>query len=119
MCKDEFNENYFCGEEAKKRLNRWILFASHSKKKIYCYYSERDKYNRILGECFYGNPEETKGFGSSAININFFMVLEGYAVAYLKYSDKYSEEQKTAKALKLGLWQGDFDTPEEWRKKNR
>ncbi len=119
MCKDEFNENYFCGEEAKKRLNRWILLASYSKKKIYCYYSERDKYNRILGECFYGNPEETKGFGSSAININFFMVLEGYAVAYLKYSDKYSEEQKTAKALKLGLWQGDFDTPEEWRKKNR
>ena len=119
MCKDEFNENYFCGEEAKKKLNTWILFAAYTKKKIYCYYSERDKYNRILGECFWGNPEETRGFGSSAININYIMVLEGHAVAYLRYSDKYSQTQKISKALKLGLWQGKFDLPEDWRRKNK
>ena len=47
------------------------------------------------------------------------MVLFGYAIAYLRYSDKYLEEQEIAKAIKLGLWQGDFDMPEDWRKKNK
>ena len=119
MCKNEFSENYSCGEEAKKYLNMYIQSAAEIKKKIYCYYSERDRYNRILGECFWGNPEETRGFGSSAININYFMVLMGHAVAYLRYSDKYSEAEKGAKAIKSGLWQGKFDLPEDWRRKNK
>ena len=119
MCKNEFSENYFCGEEAKKQLNSIIKAAAEVKKKIYCYYFERDRYNRILGECFWGNPEETIGFGSSAININYFMVLMGHAVAYLRYSDKYLEAEKSAKVLKWGLWQGKFDLPEDWRRKNK
>ena len=47
------------------------------------------------------------------------MVFEGYAVAYLRYSEKYLDAQETAKSNKKGLWAGKFDLPEEWRKKNK
>ena len=79
--------------------------------KIYCYYSERDKYNRILGECVLGE--------SGSLNINVYMVRGGYAIAYLRYSEKYLDVQETAKSSKIGLWVGNFDMPEEWRKKNK
>ena len=111
ICNDKFNKPYKCGEKAKEELNRFILSASEVNQKIYCYYFERDKYNRILGECFWG---ETK-----KININSLMVMFGHAVAYLRYSDKYLDEQNTAKIIKSGIWQGNFDMPEEWRKKNK
>ena len=111
ICNDKFKKPYACGEEAKKNLDEFILSASAAKKKIYCYYSERDKYNRILGECFWGETRE--------ININWFMVLEGHAIAYLRYSDKYLDVQEIAKKGKLGIWAGTFDLPEEWRKKNK
>jgi endonuclease YncB( thermonuclease family) len=111
ICKNKFEKFYACGEDSKKSLESWILFAAELKKKIYCYYSERDKYNRILGECFIG---ETKH-----ININKLMVFFGDAISYLRYSDKYLAEQKNAKVTKRGLWQGYFDMPEEWRIKNK
>ena len=53
------------------------------------------------------------------ININQLMVFRGYAVAYLRYSKKYLQEQEDAKSFKFGLWAGKFDLPEEWRKNNK
>ncbi len=47
------------------------------------------------------------------------MVMEGHAVAYLRYSDKYLIAQEFAKKHELGIWKGDFEMPEEWRKKNK
>ena len=52
-------------------------------------------------------------------NINAYMVFYGYAVAYLRYSEKYLEQQEDAKGFKSGLWAGNFDMPEDWRKKNK
>jgi len=37
----------------------------------------------------------------------------------LRYSEKYIEQQERAKKLNYGLWAGNFDMPEEWRKKNK
>ena len=42
----------------------------------------------------------------------------GYAIAYKRYSKKYILEEQYAKKNKLGIWQGTFQKPEEWRKKN-
>jgi len=47
------------------------------------------------------------------------MVKNGYAVAYLKYSKKFVAQEKQAKKNKLGVWQGPFINPWEWRKKNK
>ena len=109
ICYDENDSPYACGHVAKKKLESFIKDTNYSK--IYCYYSERDKYDRILGECMLGE--------GSKKNINAYMVFYGYAVAYLRYSEKYLEQQEDAKRFKFGLWAGNFDMPEDWRKKNK
>jgi endonuclease YncB( thermonuclease family) len=110
ICYDHNDTPYACGHLAKTHLEDIIKNHDYYKK-IYCYYSERDKYKRILGECMFGE--------TSRQNINEIMVLSGHAVAYLRYSEKYIEQQETAKKLNYGLWAGKFDMPEEWRKKNK
>ena len=46
------------------------------------------------------------------------MILNGYAVAYKKYSKKFVAQENLAKKEKLGLWAGTFEMPWEWRKNN-
>ena len=108
ICRNKNNKPYACGEISKHYL---ALLLIKQNQNIYCYYSERDRYNRIIGECFLG--------AISAFNINANMVFTGQAVAYLKYSKKYLIDQNHAKDSKWGLWAGTFEMPEEWRKKNK
>ena len=52
------------------------------------------------------------------MDINSWLVKNGYAIAYRRYSKKYVLEEQHAEKNKLGIWQGTFQNPEEWRKKN-
>ena len=110
ICYDQNDSPYACGHLAKTYLEDIIKNQDYAKK-IYCYYSERDKYKRILGECMLGE--------TSSVNINYEMVHKGHAVAYLRYSKKYLKAQENAVKWKNGLWGGKFDMPEDWRKKNK
>ena len=74
---------------------------------IKCTSKNKDRYNRYLSTCYL-----------KKIDINSWLVKNGYAVAYKKYSKKYIFEEQFAKKNKLGIWQGTFQNPEEWRKKN-
>ena len=96
---------YHCGHTAAKALIRFT-----KNRTIYCYYTELDKYKRILGTCNYGEGKQ---------DINAMMVYFGHAVAYTRYSKKYLKEEKEAQKYKYGLWKGTFERPEEWRKKNK
>ena len=96
---------YHCGHTATKALIRYT-----KNRTIYCYYTELDKYKRILGTCNYGEGKE---------DTNAMMVDRGYAVAYTRYSKKYLKEEKDADHYGRGLWKGKFERPEEWRKKNK
>ena len=49
--------------------------------------------------------------------INKYMVCNGQAVAYTRYSYEYFECENTAKKNKIGIWAGEFDRPEDWRRK--
>ena len=109
ICNDGNNNPYACGHVSKKFLADF-LYIKNSGKQIYCYYSERDKYKRIIGDCFIGADNE--------ISINGSMVFYGHAVAYTRYSKKYLDAQDDAKGFKSGLWTGTFVLPEEWRKNN-
>ena len=109
ICHDKNNKPYACGHVSKKFLRFYI--DKYSGYKIYCYYSERDKYQRIIGDCYVGE--------NSIKSINRTMVSNGRAVAYLRYSEKYLDAQEIAKSKKRGLWAGNFDMPEDWRKKNK
>ena len=97
-----FYKNYNCGEVSKKNLDAKI-FGS----KIKCVSSGKDKYKRYLATCF-----------KDRINLNRWMVRNGHAVAYRRYSKEYVPDEEFAKENKLGLWKGKFLNPEKWRKLN-
>ena len=69
-------------------------------------YEGQDRYKRKIAICF-----------KNSIDINAWLVKEGLAVAYKKYSRRYSNFEKQARDQKKGIWVGQFDMPWDWRKK--
>ena len=98
----DLKKEYLCGKKSKSELQKKI-----AKKSIVCNVSNKDRYGRHLATCFVGK-----------INLNKWLVINGYAVAYRRYSKAYIEDENFAKKNKLGLWAGDFIHPEKWRKLN-
>ena len=97
-----FYKNYSCGEVSKENLEVKI-----NRSKIKCISSSKDRYKRHLAKCY-----------KDKINLNRWMVRNGYAVAYRRYSKEYVSDEDFARENKLGLWQGKFFRPEKWRKLN-
>ena len=97
-----FNKDYPCGKISTNKLKIKI-----NNKYIICKSTNKDRYGRFIAECF-----------KDKTNINRWMVLNGYAVAYKKYSKKFTAQENLAKKEKLGLWAGEFEMPWNWRKKN-
>jgi endonuclease YncB( thermonuclease family) len=73
-----------------------------------CIVKDKDRYQRLVAECFVGKESLSK-----------FMVKEGYAVAYTQYSKDFIEDEKYAKENKLGIWSMNFQVPSEYRKSLR
>ena len=95
-------KDYPCGVISKEKLIDKI-----NKSQIKCVSSERDRYKRYLATCY-----------KDKINLNKWMVRNGLAVAYKRYSKDYLRDEIYAKENKLGLWKGSFIRPEKWRKLN-
>ena len=100
LCKNKNGEDYKCGVKAKLALIN--LISSHQVK---CNVHGKDRYKRLIATCFVKN-----------ININEWLVKEGWALAYRRYSKDYVDEELFAKNNKLGLWKGDFLEPWKWRR---
>ena len=97
------SKKYRCGEEATNALIKKI-----NRNPIACKVQDKlDRYKRYVGVCFLED-----------VNLNKWMVRNGYAVAYRRYSKDYIEDEKYAKKNKIGLWSGYFTHPEKWRKLN-
>ena len=75
--------------------------------KIKCISSSKDRYKRYLATCY-----------KDELNLNKWMVRNGFAVAYKRYSKDYLKDEEYAKDNKLGIWEGPFVMPEKWRKLN-
>ena len=89
-----------CGVLAKKALVKKI-----GNKVPKCVIEGKDIYKRILAECFINEKSLSK-----------FLVRNGYAFAYRKYSKKFIQDEEFARKNKLGLWSMKFDYPWEFRK---
>ena len=48
--------------------------------------------------------------------LNQFLVRNGYAFAFVKYSKQFVEDEEYAKKNKLGLWAMKFEFPWDYRK---
>ena len=102
FCVKNFKE-YRCGQEATNALKKKI-----NRKLVTCKVQDKlDRYKRYIGVCFLGDTD-----------LNKWMVRNGYAVAYRRYSKDYIEDENYAKKNKIGLWSSNFIHPEKWRKLN-
>ena len=97
-----FYKDYSCGRVSKEKLITKIDTTE-----IKCISSSKDRYKRYIATCYKGKT-----------NLNQWMVRNGFAIAYRRYSKKYVPDEVFAKENKLGLWQGKFMEPEKWRKLN-
>ncbi len=91
-----------CGILAKE-----LLISMIGNNKVKCVNEGVDQYKRILAECFVNNQSLSK-----------FLVREGFAFAYRKYSTKFIEDEDYAKKNKKGMWSMTFEYPWDYRRKN-
>lgn len=89
-----------CGSFAKAELARLSTGG------LRCEATDQDRYGRIVARCFGARGE-----------INAQMVSSGAAFAYAKYSSDYIDLEHEAERAGRGLWQGEAERPEAFRKK--
>ena len=92
-----------CGERATRELGRRL-----GDRTVSCEERDRDRYGRIVAVC-----------RASGEDINAWMVRQGWALAYRKYSRAYVAEESAAKAARRGMWRGQFVAPWDWRRGER
>ena len=102
-CRDGDGKKWACGQEATFRLANFI-----GGNWVTCKPKDRDRYGRIIAVCFVGGKD-----------INGFMVRNGWALAYRRYSKDYLKVENESRSLKAGMWAGEFVPPWEWRKAKR
>ena len=96
-------KRWSCGREATRALAGRIGGRS-----IECQERDRDRYGRVVAAC-----------SASGRNLNTWMVAEGWAFAYRRYSNAYVGEESAARAARRGVWRGEVVPPWEWRKGKR
>ena len=89
-----------CGVTAKQ-----ILVNKIGNNTVECISEGRDRYKRILAECFVNDE-----------SLSTYLVRSGYAFAYRKYSNKFIIDEKYAKVNKVGMWSMKFEYPWDYRK---
>ena len=96
------SEIIYCGIEARQ-----LLIDKIGKDKVICFREGKDRYKRTLAECFVND-----------LSLSRYLVREGYAFAYRKYSKKFISDEDFAKKNNMGMWSMNFEYPWDWRKKN-
>ena len=92
-----------CGQRAALALADKI--GQHP---VSCRAKDTDVYGRTVAVC------EVDGE-----DVNAWMTVQGWALAYRKYSSDYVVQEQEAAAHKRGIWQGEFINPWDWRNEHR
>ena len=96
------SEIIYCGIKARQ-----LLIDKIGKDKVICVREGKDQYKRTLAECFVND-----------LSLSRYLVREGYAFAFRKYSKKFISDEDFAKKNNIGMWSMNFEYPWDWRKKN-
>lgn len=96
-------KNFRCGQRAALALADEI-----GNQVVNCQVKDRDRYGRVVAVCLAGGED-----------INAWMVANGWALAYRNYSHDYVSQEERAAGSKIGMWQGEFVPPWDWRRSRR
>ena len=102
-CKDKKLNYWLCGQAATKALRKKI-----NNRVVECFSDKKDRHKRHIAIC-----------SVDGTNLNQWLVLNGWAIAYRKYSKDYLEAETAAKSIETGIWAGEFILPWEWRRGKR
>ena len=103
LCKDKKSSHCLCGQAATKALRKKI-----NNRVVKCLSEKKDRYKRYIAIC-----------SVDGVNLNRWLVSNGWAIAYRKYSKDYIEAETAAKSIETGIWAGEFILPWEWRRGKR
>jgi len=87
-----------CGDAAARRLTELAAPG------VRCTGHEHDKYRRLVATCKAG-----------AVDLGERMVAEGFAWAFVRYSDAYVATEAEARERHAGLWRGPAEAPWDFR----
>jgi endonuclease YncB( thermonuclease family) len=103
VCLDAHAAKWACGVVARDRL-----IAHIDGRPIECSPTGTDRYGRTLAVCSIAGE-----------NLNAWMVREGWALAFVRYSIAYVKEEEKAHTAQRGLWSGAFIAPWDWRHRDK
>ena len=92
-----------CGRAATKALAGLVRG-----KRVACEQRGRDRYGRVVAVCAVAGRD-----------LNAWMVADGWAFAYRRYSRAYVVEETRARAARRGIWRGETVAPWDWRRGKR
>jgi endonuclease YncB( thermonuclease family) len=92
-----------CGQQAALALSDRI-----GRRTINCAVCDVDRYDRAIAVCTQGNQD-----------LNRWLVSEGWAVAYRRYSRDYIEAETAARSAGRNIWSEQFVMPWDWRRGQR
>ena len=92
-----------CGREATRALARRI-----GGRPVACEERDRDRYGRVVAVCTV-----------AGLDLNRWMVAEGWAFAYRRYARDYVAAEFRARAARRGIWRGEAVAPWDWRRGKR
>ena len=103
VCLNATGDIWRCGVEARDQLKAHV-----AGREIICTPGGIDRYKRTLGKCRVAGED-----------LNGWMVQQGWALAYVKYSSAYVQTEADARIHLRGLWRGAFIAPWDWRHRNK
>lgn len=102
ICLSAKGVHWACGIDARDQL-----VAHIAGREINCAPNGNDVYRRTLATCYLAGED-----------LNRWLVQQGWALAYVKYSSAYRHIEDEARVNQRGLWQGAFIAPWDWRHRN-
>jgi endonuclease YncB( thermonuclease family) len=102
LCLNSTGKAWNCGISSRDELAKRTLGQVWK-----CYPTGVDRYNRTLARCEAGGED-----------IQRWMVRNGWALSFVRYSRAYDADEAEAKSAKAGIWAGAFIAPWDWRGRN-
>src|ERR1700730_9815777 len=103
LCLNNTGERWTCGVAARDEL-----IKDADNKTWTCHVIQTDRRGRQVARC------EVDGE-----DIQKWLVKNGWALSYVRFSHDYDEDEKAAREAKAGMWQGAFIAPWDWRVRNK
>ena len=100
LCTRPSGQRWRCGQQAALALSERI-----GRRSIRCVERDIDRYGRTIAVC-----------SQDGVDLNSWMVQEGWAVAYRQYSRDYVGEEADARRAGRNIWSGSFVMPWDWRR---